>query len=368
VSPSAHIIRREGQRGVKWHVRFRWRPSDARARHFAVFPRERDAKVAAGWVATEIAHGRYPDPARYFAEPEQPRTLGDVHDAWVEARRHEVGPAAVKMARQARTVYGRLEAMDPAAIEVADVRRWVAELAAADRAPGTIGAYRSVLRQVLDSADLQHPNPARDPRVKLPRVDEEIADPPSFAHLWALTAEVAEKHVHLLTFLERTGLRITEALTLTWGDIDWRDELLRVRSGKTRAARRWVPLLPAARTALCVTPADARHPERPIFPGLTSNSMRSAMRLACEKAGIPTYTPHDLRHRYTSLLVMAGVPAPLVGRIVGHRRVSVTLDTYAHVLMDEPRDRLAELRRAAFTVPGAREIVPEAAREEVTDA
>lgn len=82
------------------------------------------------------------------------------------------------------------------------------------------------------------------------------------------------------------------------------------------------------------------------------------MRLACEKAGIPQYTPHDLRHRYTSLLVMGGVPAPLVGRIVGHRRVSVTLDTYSHVLMDEPSGRLAELRAAAYRVPGAAPVGP----------
>jgi integrase len=366
VSPTAQVIRREGARGVRWHVRFRWRPSDARARHFAVFPRERDAKVAAGWVATELAHGRYPDRGRYFAEPDAHVTLLEAHDAWVAGRRHEVGPASEKMARQARATYDVLGRMAPDAIRVPDVRAWVARLAAEGRAPGTIGAYRSVLRQVLDSADLDHPNPARDPRVRLPRLEEEVADPPSCAHYRLMVGAVADRHHSLLILLERTGLRITEALTLAWGDVDWQDDLLRVRSGKTRAARRWVPMLPVVRANLSRVPMDDR--VGPIFPGLTSNSMRSAMRLACEKAGIPTYTPHDLRHRYTSLLVMAGVPAPLVGRIVGHRRVSVTLDTYAHVLMDEPRDRLAELRRAAFTVPGAREIVPEAAAEEVTDA
>jgi integrase len=368
MSPTAQVIRREGARGVRWHVRFRWRSSDARARHFAVFPRERDAKVAAGWVATELAHGRYPDPDRYFAEPEEPRTLVDHHDSWVVSRAHEVGPASMKMAKQARAIYGRLAAMPPESITVQDVRRWVADLALDGRKPGTIGAYRSVLRQVLDSADLDRPNPARDPRVKLPRSLAEIGDPPSHMHLLLMSRCIAERHDPLLIFLAQTGMRITEALSITWGDVDWRDDLLRVRSGKTRAARRWVPMLGPTRDILERVPADDRHPDRPLFPGLTSNSMRSAMRLACERARIPTYTPHDLRHRYTSLLVMAGVPAPLVGRIVGHRRVSVTLDTYAHVLMDEPRDRLAELRRAAFTVPGAREIVPEAAAEEVTDA
>jgi integrase len=357
VSPSAHLIRRQGARGVRWHVRFRWRPSDSRARHFASFERKQDADVARGWVMAEIAHGRYPDPARYFAEPEPSRTLAELHDAWDTGRRHEVGASARKMARQARETYGPLADMDPAAITVTDVRRWIAGLAEEGRAPGTIGAYRSVLRQVLDAADLGHPNPARDPRARLPRQESTPADPPSYRHFLVMCEAVSPRHEALMSFLERTGLRITEALSITWGDVDWRDDLLRVRAGKTRTARRWVPMLPSIRSLLVRVPQDERHPERPIFPGLTANSARSAMRLACEKAGIPTYTPHDLRHRYTSLLVMAGVPAPLVGRIVGHRRVSVTLDTYSHVLMDEPAERLAALRRAAYTVPGAREVV-----------
>lgn len=367
MSPSAHIVRRSGKRGPRWLVRFRWRSSDSRARHFASFTREKDAKIAQGWVMGEIAHGRYPDPDRYFAEPAVPQTLLQVHDEWVLAREHEVGAAAVKQARLARAKYGRLGGMDPGSITVSDVRRWVGELAAAELAPATIGAYRSVLRAALDAADLDRPNPARDARVKLPRRQDEIEDPPSYAHYLVMLANTADRHRPLLRFLEGTGVRIDEALRITWGDIDWRDDLLRVKSGKTRAARRWVPLLPVVRDLLDSAPADER--TGPLFPGLTANSMRSAMRLACEKAGVPTYTPHDLRHRYTSLLVMAGVPAPLVGRIVGHRRVSVTLDTYSHVLLDEPPERLAELRRAAYRVPGARDVsIEAAAAEEVPDA
>jgi len=53
-------------------------------------------------------------------------------------------------------------------------------------------------------------------------------------------------------------------------------------------------------------------------------------------AEIPLFTPHDLRHRYISLLVMAGVPLPVVREVVGHSRASVTRDVYSHVLLDEP--------------------------------
>lgn len=359
MSPSAHIVKRRVKRGLVYQVRFRWRPGDSTAHYFATAYTRKDAEVIRAWVLTEIAHGRFPDPEVYFAEPTPQRTLVELHDDYIKSRRHEVGPAAQKQYRQALAKYGRLGAMDPNAITVADVRVWVGGMLDEGRKPGTVRAYLSVLRQVLDLADLTHPNPARDARVKVGsrHKEEPEPDPPSFAHHTAMLAEIAPKHAGLLLFLERTGFRIGEALAITWGDVDWRDDLLRVTGGKTLAARRWVPLLPVVREALEAVPADDRSPKRTIFPAeTTENSMRSAMRLATQKAGVPTYTPHDLRHRYTSLLVMAGVPPPLVSKIVGHTKVGVTLETYSHVLMDEPDDRLMELRRAAFTVPAARGI------------
>ena len=358
MSPSAHLIRREGARGVRWHVRFRWRATDSRARHFMSLDKKGDAEIVRAWVMTEIANGRFPTVERYLAEQAPDRTLTDAHKAWVEDRKNDVGTSAKKQADQALATYGHLADLAPEAITVADVRKWVAALAALKRAPGTISAYRSVLRQVLDSCDLTHPNPARDPRVKLPRVEDEDleGDPPSRDHYDLMLGAIAEKHRALLVFLEGTGVRIAEALDVTWGEVDWRDDQLRIRGVKGRGGRRprrWVPILPEVLAVLQAVPPDDRSPSARLFPRLTDNSMRSAMRLACSKTGIPTYTPHDLRHRYTSLLVMAGVPAPLVSRIVGHKKVSVTLDTYSHVLLDEPVQRLAQLRAAAFTIPGA---------------
>lgn len=55
---------------------------------------------------------------------------------------------------------------------------------------------------------------------------------------------------------------------------------------------------------------------------------------ACKAAGIPQFTPHDLRHRRISLLHYQGVPFAEIGRMVGQRKLSVTADTYTHVLSD----------------------------------
>ncbi len=47
-----------------------------------------------------------------------------------------------------------------------------------DLAPSSLGRYIVTLRQVLDFAEVE-PNPARDKRVKLPRVESPEIEPPS---------------------------------------------------------------------------------------------------------------------------------------------------------------------------------------------
>lgn len=54
----------------------------------------------------------------------------------------------------------------------------------------------------------------------------------------------------------------------------------------------------------------------------------------------------------------AGVPLELVARIGGHKRTSMTLDQYSHVLVDEPRWRLDELRRDVSVMFGMESLAP----------
>jgi len=56
---------------------------------------------------------------------------------------------------------------------------------------------------------------------------------------------------------------------------------------------------------------------------------------ACNAEGVPPFSPHDLRHRRISLLHLRGVPWARIGEFVGQRSLSVTADTYTHVLTDE---------------------------------
>lgn len=148
-----------------------------------------------------------------------------------------------------------------------------------------------------------------------------------------------------LRLLDWTGLRVGELAGLRWGDLDYRAARLRVARGRTKggtAGRRWVPVPTGLLADIAdLVPPEDRNLDEAIFPGFSDQGLRLAMTRACKLAGIPAYSPHDLRHRYISLLVMAGVPLPVVRTVVGHSRASVTLDVYSHALLDEPREVLA---------------------------
>jgi len=72
-----------------------------------------------------------------------------------------------------------------------------------------------------------------------------------------------------------------------------------------------------------------------------------AIQRACRDAGVPVFSPHDLRHRRISLLHHQGETWAEIGASVGQRNLSTTADTYTHVLMDYREiDRTKLLGRA----------------------
>ena len=62
-----------------------------------------------------------------------------------------------------------------------------------------------------------------------------------------------------------------------------------------------------------------------------------------KKAGLPRYRFYDLRHACASMLLADGVPPRVVMEILGHSQISLTMNTYAHVmpaLQREAADRM----------------------------
>ena len=82
-------------------------------------------------------------------------------------------------------------------------------------------------------------------------------------------------------------------------------------------------------------PRDDRHADRRVFEQVTGDRLRTALTRACTAAGVPAFSPHDLRHRRVSLMHLAGVPWARIGEQVGHDDLVTTARTYTHVVADE---------------------------------
>jgi integrase len=332
---SCFIVSRSTKSGRKHAVRYRLGGRAYPIRHGGAFPTLKEAKTRRDLVAGEIAAGRNPaDLLRTLTSPQTVRTFADLFDAFI-ASRVDVSEATLENYRTHRIrLVKLLGAKQPEAIRWTDVQDTIGSLAN-ELAASSLRGYMGTLRLVLDYADVD-PNPARDRRVKLPRIESEIPTPPTASEVAAIVSNAPKKWRLAIRVLEQSGMRVGELARLEWGDVDRTNQRLRIRTGKTRAARRFVSVpewLMEKIEATC--PPDDRTDTRRVFPGANKNTVGNAIRNGCKTAGLASFSPHDLRHRYISVKIREGVPVTEIAAQVGHSRTSLTLDTYAHVLVED---------------------------------
>ncbi|MCL6600257.1 MAG: site-specific integrase [Alicyclobacillus macrosporangiidus] len=53
---------------------------------------------------------------------------------------------------------------------------------------------------------------------------------------------------------------------------------------------------------------------------------------ALERADVPRIRFHDLRHTHASLMLAQGVHPKIVSERLGHSSISITMDTYSHLI------------------------------------
>ncbi len=57
-------------------------------------------------------------------------------------------------------------------------------------------------------------------------------------------------------------------------------------------------------------------------------------------------TPHQLRHTYITNLLLAGVDVKTVQVLAGHEHAKITLDIYAHLTYNQPKDLISRINTA----------------------
>lgn len=310
------------------------------------FKTKRLAQVRCDAIQLELAAGRDPQAMlrNLNRPPERAPRLERVWASFQDSR-SDVGVKAQAQYRNAAAWWLKLlgRTCDPRSITPQDVIDGVAEMHAKGLSPGTIGQYLSVLRQVLDYADVL-PNPVKSPKVRLPKDTIAEVNPPTSREWFAIRDEIPARSLLALRLIEADGLRISEAVNLLYGDIDFIEGKVRVARAhtKTAAGRRWLPVpdeLLDEVAALC--PIVSREANLRVFPGLRHDVVRRDLQTACAKAEVTAHHPHELRHRRISLWLRLGFDPVQVSRWAGHARTSMSLDTYGHVVLDPGEDEWA---------------------------
>jgi integrase len=149
-----------------------------------------------------------------------------------------------------------------------------------------------------------------------------------------------------LLWLDWSGARVGSIGNVKVGDYDEPARRVRLRAAVTKTRRAlWVDLPDVLAEAIEATlpPREDRDPDAPLFAAVGADRLRTAIARACKASGIPVFSPHDLRHRRISLLHHQGRTWAEIGRFVGQRTISVTADTYTHVLSDGREVSYAEV-------------------------
>lgn len=333
MSPSAYITVRETRSGRRFVVRYRLAGRQSKLVHAGSFKTRKDAQARIDLIRGELAAGR--DPLRALAAlaapGAPPAVLRDDADRYAKSRVDVTEGTANNIRSHLLRIIATLGDRTADSLTWQDVQDWVATND--DLGATTMPKYLATFRLLLDFAGVD-PNPARDPRIRLPRVVKADVNPPSNDHFLKILGNVPGKYVLPLELAEQTGMRVGEIATLAWGDVDEAGCRIRLSADDTKTRRaRWVQVPDWLMGEIALTVArEDRTAERRVFPTFTPSGVLQAMRRACVTAGIPHYHPHELRHRRFTIWHHSGVPAKVMAERGGHSRASLSIDVYSHTM------------------------------------
>lgn len=129
-----------------------------------------------------------------------------------------------------------------------------------------------------------------------------------------------------------TGMRCGEILGLTWDRVDLKRNIIRLEDGMTKNGQgRVIPINATLKNTLTnivrginstLVFANFKH-------GGRYKTLNREFNRACARSGISDFHFHDLRHTFASNLAMNGVALGTIGKLLGHKTMSMT-ERYSH--------------------------------------
>ncbi len=195
-----------------------------------------------------------------------------------------------------------------------------------------IGVLKAAERDgiILDNPATQLPNK------KLPKIEIHVPTHEQFRLLITQMRQADSRGIHgadLVELLAYSGMRLNEAINLTWRDIDLDRDCFTVTGGEYGTKNheiRTVPLFPAMSELLERIRLD--RPETNSDYVTPIKGARTLMANAAKKAGIPKFTHHSMRHYFCSNAIEVGIDFKVIAGWLGHKDGGILVaKTYGHL-------------------------------------
>lgn len=178
---------------------------------------------------------------------------------------------------------------------------------------------------------------------------------------------------NLFYVLLRTGIRVGEALSLKYTDIDKKNNQLHIRRTLKHIEGQFVEDTPKSKTSIRDIPLtdnlikvlDAQRnywgfkidridrylfcddEGKPLYRGRVQTQINRAIRKAREiDKTFPDFTPHAFRHTFATRAIEEGMEPQVLKTILGHGSYAMTMDLYAHVLPDKKQEAMKLIENA----------------------
>lgn len=222
-----------------------------------------------------------------------------------------------------------------------DVRRMLEDIEAGNKRLSNIqSCLRSALSHAVDD-ELIESNVLAGwtyARKEAPPREDDIDPFTPDEQALVIAASRDPQYANLLQFAFWTGLRTSELIAVTWGDIDWHRQEIRISRAKTHAASsaetpktssgtRDVRLLAPALDALArqkqytfMAGQEIFHDPRHDKPYTGDQVIRKSFWVpALRKAKVRYRNPYQTRHTYASMMLSAGEHPMWVAQQMGHK-------------------------------------------------
>jgi integrase len=291
-------------------------------------------------------------------------TISGLADRYLETVQHQA-PATIRkksdIAKLIKEKWGPLPAKN---LNSQQIKAWLSSF---PFGPASYNKYLRVIRAMLDLAVEDRLIAASGAeRIKERSSPRPIRHTPTLSEFAAIVASIrnqplsdtAAESSDFVEFFGLAGLGLAETGSLTWGDVSFeRGQIITFRNKTEKGFA--IPIFPQLRPllekrhALAVKANGGKSP-LPKTKVFSVANAKKALKAACDRLGLPSYSSRAFRRMFISTAIERGVDVKVIAEWQGHKDGGkLILDTYSHVrpAHSEQMAKLMTVKTHANAVP-----------------